>query len=268
MPGEPDGTPASRGSAGESVRAVDPALESRGHGGDESSSVAFLHRTLDQVIEQLAGEDHRDDIAAARKVFEDRRGRVFEDEELWERWTQAFLEWYVLERPAGESSAAGDGSGVMSVPAAQVLDEAPAESGDSARHRTRMALRAWLTSHRGVFVIEAMADGAVELRDMLGGGQFRVAEERAMAGVSVGDIAELRLVGFEDQVFFGRTFCFHPAGTGDAIMEHAARIRAEGGSRVDIVDHCASLRIRWERYRRLSPARVYQSSPRDLGRNP
>lgn len=211
---------------------------------------AFLTAVIDETIERFGGGDYTERITAARQEYDGRRGRVFEDEELWEAWTQAFLEWYVIERVPGPAEAAA-GQGRPAV--AQVLLDARAR-GDA---RREAAARAWLVSHRSLFEVRALSAGRVELVDLIGGARFWVREPRAMLGVSAGDVAEMRLVGFDGEVLFGRTFCFHPTGTRDAIVAHVRQMRASGSPRMDIVDFFASLRIRCERYRHVPPARIY-----------
>jgi hypothetical protein len=209
---------------------------------------AVLAAVIDEIIERFGGAAHTGVITAARQEYDARRGRVFEDEALWEAWTQAFLEWYVLERPLAEAQGR---------PAAvQVLEDARRQ-GDEAR---AAAARAWLVSHRSLFEVRALAEGRVELSDLIGGAQFSVCEPRAIVGVSVGDVAEMRLIGFAGEVLFGRTFCYHPSGTRDAIAAQVRDLRARGGSRQDIVDFCASLRIRCQRYRHVPPARIYAAA--------
>jgi hypothetical protein len=206
---------------------------------------AVLAAVIDAVIERFGGADHTGVITAARQEYDARRGRVFEDDPLWEAWTQAFLEWYVLERPMAE---------LQGRPAAvQVMADAQ-QAGDT---RRAAAARAWLTSQRSLFEVRALAAGRVELLDLIGGAQFSVCEPRAIVGVSLGDVAEMRLIGFEGDVLFGRTFCYHPSGTRDAIAAQVRDMRRRGGSRQDIVDFCASLRIRCQRYRHVPPARIY-----------
>lgn len=205
--------------------------------------IAVLEGVLDDVIQRFGGDDYVDEIAAARKYYDERRGRVFEDEELWERWTQAFLEWYAVERALSR----GDWS-----PAAVALAEAPAEA--------REPLRAWLTSHRSLFEVKALKAGRVELIDLIGGGAFSVVEQRAMLGVTAGNVVEARLIGYGGDVLFGRTFCFHPSDAGTAIAKHVTALRAEGTDRRDIIDLIASLRIRCERYRHVPAQRVYEQA--------
>ena len=217
---------------------------------EEQRAVAYLYEVIDAVIADFAGDAHSEEVGGARKYYEDRRGRVFEDEELWERWTQAFLEWYAVERPQASGAP----------PVLLYADRT-----DDAR-RARAA-RAWATSHRSLFEVRELNQGRVELLDLLGGGLFSVAEKRALVGVSPGDVAEMRLIGFADEVVFGRTFCFHPPGTRAAILRHNERIRTGGGTRRDVIDYCASLRIRYERYRHVAPERLYESGTGDSAAN-
>ncbi len=215
-----------------------------------AARVEFIEELVDELVERFGSGAHADDIAAARKQYDDRRGRVFEDETLWEEWTRAFLEWYVVERvPPGDELP----------PVARAL------AGETDPVRAA-AMRALLTSHRSLYEVRALKPAGVHLVDVLGGAEFSVSEERALHGVSPGDVAELRLIGFDGAVLFGRTFLFHPSGTREAIISHARRIANDGGERRDVIDYCASLRIRCERYRHVSAARIYEAATSDFPR--
>jgi len=213
-----------------------------------SERAAIIAELLDRLAQEFGSGEHVGDIAVARKDYDDRRGRVFEDESLWEEWTRAFLEWYVVERVLPDEAFP---------PAARAF----AAESDPIQ---AAALRALLTSHRSLFEVRALKKNGVHLVDLLGGAEFSVQEERALHGVSPGDVAELRLVGFDGSVLFGRTFLFHPSGTRDSIVGHARRIAGEGGDRRDAIDYCASLRIRCERYRHVSATRVYEAATTDF----
>ncbi|MCB9571971.1 MAG: hypothetical protein H6709_07745 [Kofleriaceae bacterium] len=209
---------------------------------------------LDDALEQMIAEHtaDADQVVAARRDYEERRGRVFQEEELWERWSAAFVEWFVVERVA---------PGAELPPAAASLARARA-AGDA---RAARVIRAWLTSHRSLFEVRALDAGRVELLDLLGGAVISVAEPRAMLGVSVGDVVELRVIGLDGDVVFGRTFVFHPRGTRDTILTHARRIVGAGGDRRAVIDHVAALRVRVERYRHMPAAKVYEL-PTEAGR--
>ncbi len=201
---------------------------------------ARIERALDGLIARYAadqGEAH-----AARQQYEARRGKVHQDDELWESWSAAFVEWLVVECQRGGGKA----------PVLRALDEpelAPEE---------REVLRALATSHRSLFEVRQMERGRVELLDLLGGGEFSVVEPRALFGVEVGDVAELRLLGVADEVYFGRTFIYHPSAARGVIVKQATAMLARGGSRRDVIDRVAGLRVTLSRYRHVPAARVYE----------
>ena len=202
---------------------------------------------LDEVIETLYARHTTDPEAAsgARREYEERRGKVHQEDELWEPWSAAFVEWYVVERvPVGERH-----------PPAVATYRELAAAGDP---RAAMA-RALITSQRSLFEIRAMARGRVELLDLLGGAVFNVDEQRALHGVEVGDVAELRLVGIAGQIQFGRTFIYHPKVARSAIVDRARTMLAGGSSRRDVIDHIAQLRVQVTRYRHMPIARVYET---------
>jgi hypothetical protein len=208
---------------------------------------------LDAVIEELYARHTTDTEAAglARRDYEERRGKVHQDDELWEPWSAAFVEWYVVERTA-------DGDSVP--PAALTYRELAASDDPRAP-----LVKALVTSQRSLYEIRAIAKGRIELLDLLGGAELHVTEQRAMLGVEVGDVAELRLVGASGEVRFGRTFIYHPKAARAAIVERARGMLAKGASRRDVIDQVAQLRVQVTRYRHMAPARVYELGSRIMG---
>ena len=208
---------------------------------------------LDEVIETLYARHTADPDAAsvARREYEERRGKVHQEDELWEPWSAAFVEWYVVERVV---------PGETQPPAARTARELAA-GGDP---RAEVA-RALVTSQRSLFEIRALTRGRIELLDLLGGAMFHVDEQRALHGVEVGDVAELRLVGIAGEVLFGRTFIYHPKVARAAIVERARALLASGTTRRDVIDHIAQLRVQVTRYRHMPVVRVYELGSRIMG---
>lgn len=215
-------------------------------------SVAAL---LDQVTEELYAQHTADTEAAglARREYEERRGKVHQDDELWEAWSAAFVEWYVVER-------VGEGGMPPAVRSFRELRDA----GDP----KASVVSALVTSQRSLFEVRALAKtsgGKITLLDLLGGAEFHVDEQRQMVGVEVGDVAELRLVGAGNEVRFGRTFIYHPKEARAAIVERARGMLAKGASRRDVIDQIAQLRVQVTRYRHMPPSRVYELGSRIMG---
>jgi len=208
---------------------------------------------LDQVIEELYARHTTDTEAAglARREYEERRGKVHQDDELWEPWSAAFVEWYVVERAA-------EGQRVS---AATLTYRELAAAGDA----RALVVAALVTSHRSLFEVRGIAKGRIEVLDLLGGAEFHVCEQRAMPGVEIGDVAELRLVGVDGEVRFGRTFIYHPKAARGSIVERASAMLAKHASRHEVIDHIAQLRVQVARYRHMAPARVYELGSRIMG---
>jgi len=214
-----------------------------------SSSIAA---DLDAVTEELYAR-HTADVdaaAVARADYEQRRGKVHQDDELWEAWSAAFVEWFVVER-VGEGGAP---------PASLTYRELEAAADPRAP-----IVGALVTSHRSLFEVCAMPRGRIELLDLLGGAEIHVNEQRQLHGVEVGDVAELRLVGIGGEVRFGRTFIYHPKTARAAIVERARAMMAKGASRRDVIDQIAQLRVQVTRYRHMPAARVYELGSRIMG---
>jgi hypothetical protein len=208
---------------------------------------------LDAATEELYAR-HTADVdvaAAARHDYESRRGKVHQDDELWEPWSAAFVEWFVVERAIGNGLP----------PAVQSYREL-ALAGDGER---AAIVRALIASHRSLFEIRSLQPGRIELCDLLGGAELEVSEQRALHGVEVGDVAELRLVGVAGEVHFGRTFIYHPKSARAAIVERTRAMLAKGMSRRDVIDQIAQLRVQVTRYRHMPPARVYELGSRIMG---
>jgi hypothetical protein len=175
---------------------------------------------------------------------------VHQDDELWEAWSAAFVEWYVVERVAPGSSLP---------PAVATYRELLPDDPRAA------VVKALVTSHRSLFEVRSMTRGRVELLDLLGGAELAVDEQRALHGVEVGDVAEVRLIGVAGEVRFGRTFIYHPKAARSAIVDRARALLAKGESRRDVIDQIAQLRVQVTRYRHMPAARVYELGSRIMG---
>lgn len=205
-----------------------------------------LDAALDGLIERFGQGEWAEVAAAARVRFAERTGRVFEEDEIFEARTVAFLEQYVVEDALSGGRA----------PVLLALEE-------TTDAEQAAVLRALSTSHRSLFAVAELGEGTVGLEDLWGGCRFEVDERRRLHGVVTGDVVEARLIGWRDRVRFGRTFAFHPAATRAAIMAHVARIRRSGGTRADAADFVASLQVKALRWKHVEIARVY-AAERDL----
>lgn len=206
--------------------------------------VATLSNCTEALIARYGAREFEDELRSAKNSYSDRRGRIFEDDEQWERFTNGFLEWYVVERPWRDT-------GLVCAQLAQ------SEEDDT---ETLQALRALAASQRCLAEVLRVKKGHMEILDLVGGAEFSIREERSLVGLGKGDIVELRVIGFDGCVSLGGTFLFHPAGTSQAISKIVEKMRRDAASRGEIIDHMALLRSRSQSYKHVSPIRIYESN--------
>lgn len=210
---------------------------------DDASPASLLVSVFDEVLERCGEVESDEVMAAVRAEFDERRGRVFEDEPEWETRTRMFLEWFAIERRDPRR-------GATPVAAAWEVEADP---------RRRAALAAWGRSFRCLAEFVSLSGGAIEIVDLLGGAHIEIDERRGLPGVEVGDIAEVRVVAFEDRVRFGAAFLWHPPGIRRPLVAHVDAMRAAGSSRESILDFASSLKVRSLRYKHVPPVKVYES---------
>lgn len=197
---------------------------------------------VDRVATHFARPPLDGEIARARVEFDQQRGAVCDDEELFGNHVAAFLEWYAIDRPLGTEGP----------PVTRALQL----GGIDSPH----LLRALARSQHSLFEVvdpRLAEPQGLRLLDLVGGGLWRVDLELPMAGLTRGDIFEARLIPWEGRVRFGPVFCYHPREARTAIHEVVSRGRALRWSRFQVICALARMRLKHSRCRNMPAARIY-----------
>lgn len=207
----------------------------------------ILYQALDRAVARAA----EDESAAlqARRRWGELAGEVHDDEPLYEERATAFLEWLALDHVSAPHGL----SAVVSL-----LRSADTEA--------RPALAALAAGHRSIFLVQHPVHDGLVVEDLWGGALFHVHERRQLTGMDPGELFEARLVADPESpphLLFTRALCFHPREALSSVRTLVARNRQAGASREDLCFRLLRLRVRWERYRHVSPARVYLTDTRD-----
>jgi hypothetical protein len=203
---------------------------------------------IQTLVERLAtvfaeGENKLEAMRAREEYFE-RAGKVFDDDgELFESRMAAFLEWYIIERNFQDGPP----------PALRVLSEPPGRFTEEER-RAAVHLH---TSHRSLFELGSMADGRLELDDLIGGARFWVQERRSTIGFETGALFEARLLWNGEAVVFGKTFLFHPPDVRERVLELVDKGADAATPAAALMFQLSRLYVRWHRLGHLSAAKIY-----------
>ncbi len=200
----------------------------------------MLEKLIDRVVAAAAAD--ADDLVAARAEWDERTGKVHDDDPLYEERSTAFVEWFALER------AGRDGR----VPVERALAALPAGDPD----RDGLALLGG--THRSLFAVRRATGPHLELDDLLTGCVFRVFERRQPLGLAEGDLFEARV-------------CARPDASGEVLLTRAiqhypreARVALEArdrdASRAETLFRLARLRWKAARWGHVAPERIYGGS--------
>jgi hypothetical protein len=140
--------------------------------------------------------------------------------------------------------------------AASAARAAAGQEGAAAEHEALLALA---STHRSVFRVREVVTEGLVLDDLWGSAVFRVRERRNV-GVEPGDLFDARLVADVErrpELLLTRTFCFHPREAEEAVRSQIARSRRSHEERTALLFRLLRMRVRCQRYRHVSPARVY-----------
>lgn len=199
---------------------------------------------IDDVGARYGTGPHEAEIRAARQEFDELRGRVFDDDDLYQQHMALFLEWYVLDRPLG-----GDPRTPLRLALAAGEIEASALP----------LARALARSHRSVFeVVRARGEG-LRLYDLVGDSFWYVPLERPVVGVVRGEIFEARLYAWDGAVRLGPHVFYHPRSAHDAIHALVQQRSAAGALDASLVFELAEMRLRHSRFRNIAIDHIYRS---------
>lgn len=203
-------------------------------------------------------------LLAARKDWEARTGTVGPDHDLYHERSDAFVEWFLIERR--------DASGQTPVES-ELMRLAPVAAPDPAGpdRAWRELLWALRSSLRSLFRVVRLRPGGLLVDDLLGGARFAVEERRSLPGVLPGDLFEARLLPDPDapgRLVLGRAVLFHPREAAAVLTQRAAVARAGLGTaaghdenpRSAFLEQLLRLRLKALTYRHVSPARIYALS--------
>ncbi|MBW2732450.1 MAG: hypothetical protein JRH20_08640 [Deltaproteobacteria bacterium] len=207
--------------------------------GPSSTEVRAL---IDRIAGSFSAGEHAAEIRGAREAFDQERGRVFDDDELYPQHMARFLEWYSLER-----ELKGEGA----PPVVKLLRRGGLQG------ECELAL-ALARSHISIFEVVACHGRSLRVYDLVGSSFWKVRIAGPAVGLGPRDIAEVRLIPWRHEVALGPAMIFHPPTAHQAIHRLVEERTAAGRIDASIVADLAEMRLRFARYRNMAIEHIYK----------
>jgi hypothetical protein len=165
------------------------------------------------VLTFVARPEFRSEVLAGRTEYVRLTGEVFEEDRSFEYRVQAFLDWFIFDRPLAPS-------GEPPVRAYALESRLPHDVAERYRHLGR-------TVH-GLFQIENVRPDFFDVHNFVTGARYKAARVEQVAGINKNDLFEGRLVPFEGAYHFSPAFLFYPAHLLARVKREISRQRRSG----------------------------------------
>ncbi len=198
---------------------------------------------FERLVDFAIRPEHALEASRARAEYFTRTGEVFDEDRSFDVRMQAFLDWFVFDRPLAPGAEP---------PARAFIPTLPDRE---ERRRFRLLAR---TVH-GLFEVRANTPDFLDVRNLLTDAEYRVPVPGPLAGVQPGDLFEGRLVPFEGRHHFSSAFLFHPSALRRRVVRELRRQKREEPQTgvQEILWTMSRMAIRAEHYRNVALEVVY-----------
>jgi hypothetical protein len=210
----------------------------------------MIQQQIDTLL-QYFGRDVEELVKAKAEYFDRTGGEVHEDDRCYEQRMQAFFNWFLFDRPQGDST-----------PVERYLRENGASLSGRDKDilmgfkQSRLALYEY-RARRGIF--SRPKTGQIRVRDVITRESFDVTERRQMHGLEIGDLFEARLVPVDRTWHFSSSFTYHPREVRENILREIKR-RKKSDGKLDAPGFCWELErmaLQQERFRNVNVDAIY-----------
>ena len=157
----------------------------------------MLQEILEQLFEFAAKTIPDKQILAAKKIYQMETGTIYEDDKSYDSRMALFLEWYLFNNYAPNSSKT----------VLQVLLENNSEEINIDKLKIYKSIS---ESIQSLFLIQKVQDGSVKVKNMFTDEIYLVQEKEAGLVFRKNDIFQGRIIYFQNHFRFTGNFCFHP----------------------------------------------------------
>jgi len=160
----------------------------------------MLHEILEELFEFAAKSIPSEQVLKAKNSYQKETGEIYEDDKSYNSRMALFLEWYLFDNYAQNSSKT-----ILET----LLEENP-EAWDADRINIYREIK---ESIQGLFLVKKVKDDCVKVLNLFDDETYLVQEKDSRLIFRKNDIFQGRIIFFKEQFHFTGNFCFHPEKT-------------------------------------------------------
>jgi hypothetical protein len=205
----------------------------------------------DDILESLTihytGSVYEDEVAAAKTEFFDEAGVVDEESVHFEMRMTQFLEWYLFTRKLSVHGM---------TPAQFCLQDKMYKIPESEKNLYESLAH----SHHSLFEFLKIRGDDVYIKDLFSGEKTVIRNSKIQIGFSREEFFDARLIPADDNVVFGKAFCFHPEDARKYILSEVDKVKNGDHELHDaLMLRLIKMRYKYEQYRHLKLSDVYSN---------
>jgi DNA repair exonuclease SbcCD ATPase subunit len=174
----------------------------------------MIREQINQLIEAISTNQDPEELFQAKKEYQKISGQIFEDDKSYESRMGLFLEWFVFDRPLGETSR---------TPATLFLEE---------KKSTLSLAMVEICEELGrginsLFIIKKIDRQRVVALELFDDKKYEVQSDSGNFLFNKSDVFESRLISYQGKYYFTENFCYHPNQSFGYIKSCVKKIRSE-----------------------------------------
>jgi hypothetical protein len=204
---------------------------------------------LDRILHAYSEGVYYDQVKRAKEEFFSKAGRVAEGSENFDAQMDAFLDWYLFDRPLDKVEICPVKMFVV-----EHAEKLPADELKIFQGMTK--------SRHSLFELLKVRNNDVYVKDLFDSEKYIVEESEINKGFTKGDIFEGRLIHFGDRLVFGSSFVFHPREVKSFISKEIKKIKyLDDKQHLKLLHRLATMRLKVEQYPHIAVEHIYTESP-------
>jgi len=177
----------------------------------------MIREQINQLIEVISTSQDPEELFQAKQEYQKISGQIFEDDKSYEARMGLFLEWFVFDRPLGET---------LSTPSERFLEEKK-----STLSLAMVEICEGIASgNHGLFLIKKIERQQVVALQLFDDKKYEVQADSGNLLFNKNDVFESRLISYQGKNYFTENFCYHPNQSFGYIKSCVKKIRSEENS--------------------------------------